>query len=116
MTASRKQDKRDRFGAVPLPAHFGKIDANAPFNAERYFTVLRSVGENPIALRQPDGTLSEQRRVLNRKRLTRLKLKRLEAAYEWADKKDPKRAKRAAYVQAAVLKSPFSDIAYLGSY
>jgi hypothetical protein len=58
MKALRKTKQRDAFGGVPLPPHFGALDVNAPFDAQRYFTVLRSVGENPTAIRQPDGSLS----------------------------------------------------------
>jgi hypothetical protein len=55
MPASQQKKTRDIYGGKPLPAHFGEIDTKAPFDAGRYFTVLRSAGHNPFVFRTPDN-------------------------------------------------------------
>jgi hypothetical protein len=35
------------FGPQPLPPHFGEIDVAAPFDAKRFYKMLRCSGINP---------------------------------------------------------------------
>jgi hypothetical protein len=56
MPASRKKitEHEATFGPRPLPPHFGEIDATAPFDPHRYFTMLRCVGANPYLWRHDE--------------------------------------------------------------
>lgn len=52
--ASRGHDAKiynRMYGTKPLPPHFGEIDNAAPFDPQRFYTLLRCVGANPTIFR-----------------------------------------------------------------
>jgi hypothetical protein len=108
----KQRKARDPFGARPLPAHFGEIDTSSPFNAERYFIVLRCSGMNPQIERKPD---SELRLVMDiGRKQSRLQVKRAEAAHAWADKKDVGAKRRLSYMRKIARGLPVGEVLYLG--
>jgi hypothetical protein len=114
MTASRKKKTHDIFGSKPLPAHFGEIDTKAPFDAERFYVAERSVGRNPLVIRQSDDSLSLQMYVGRDHEQSPLQRKRWAAALEWASQQDKDHSKRWEYIQRIANDLPFGGIAYLG--
>src|SRR5674476_1365628 len=85
------------FGPRSLPAYFGEIDTTAPFDAKRFFTVLRCSGMNPTAIRQKGDSVSVSFDIGRQE--TALQKKRIDAAHIWVDAKDPDRKKQGAYAR-----------------
>jgi hypothetical protein len=97
------------FGPQPVPAHFGEVDVAAPFDAKRFYTVLRCSGMNPTVIRQKDDRVSVSLDVGREE--TALQKKRIAAAHVWADAKDPDRKKQGAYAREILGSREFN---YLG--
>ena len=95
--ATKKTEYETMVGPKPLPAHFGQIDPNAPFDAKRFFTMLRCSGINPIAIRQNGNSVSVSFDVGRDE--TALQRKRIATANAWADAQDANKEIRGAYVR-----------------
>jgi hypothetical protein len=100
------------FGPRPLPAHFGKVDPNAPFDAKRYYTVLRCSGMNPTVRRDriDNCTLGFELPLAP----STLQRKRIDLAHAWSNAKDSERAQTNAYLKDISKDLPIGKIHYLG--
>jgi site-specific DNA recombinase len=79
----------DTFGRR-LPPHFGKIDPDAPFDVQRFFTALRTTGDTPSVLYSIDDD-KLQINIDTHWPKTELQIKRLSDLSSWERNKDPTR-------------------------
>jgi hypothetical protein len=102
MPAARRKNAHDIF----------EIDTRAPFDPDRYFTVLRSTGNNPFILRTTDNGVQLNLEVWREQ--SPLERKRVEAASAWANQQDPDRSLQRAFLMKIANDLPLGGIAYLG--
>jgi hypothetical protein len=119
MPATRKKsvsEYKQTFGARPLPPHFGEIDVAAPFDVERYFTMLRCVGANPKLCRlRTEKVMFEEEFPIEGAGLSPTSRRRRWAAHAWANAKDSDSSQINSYLNDIVAKKPDGDfIHYLG--
>jgi hypothetical protein len=102
----KKTEHEQMFGPQPLPAHFGEIDPNTPFDAKRFYKVPRCSGMNPTAIRQKGNSVSVSLDI--GREPTALQKKRIASAHAWAAAKDTDGDKRGAYVREILADREYS--------
>jgi hypothetical protein len=101
------------FGPKPLPPHFGEIDIAAPFNAHRFYTMLRCTGANPYVWRHNgEKTVWYCQHMHD---LSKINTRRFYEAHAWANAQDKDSSIRKSFNREIVKsKADGHFIHYLG--